>query len=69
MRVGGGRDHRLIDRSVARGSAERKAVETVAQNLGVWRETVRSQLRAVLAKTGAPREIDFVELLAGALPE
>lgn len=51
---------------VARGIAARKTVETIAESLGLSRETVRSQLKAVLAKTGAPRQGDLAALLAGA---
>jgi DNA-binding CsgD family transcriptional regulator len=51
---------------VARSIAERKTVETIADSLGVSRETVRSQLKAVLAKTGTARQVDLAALLVGA---
>jgi DNA-binding CsgD family transcriptional regulator len=51
---------------VARGIAERHTVDEIAQTLGVSRETVRTQLKAVLAKTGASRQLDLGVLLAGA---
>lgn len=51
---------------VARSIAERKTVEAIAESFGLSRETVRSQLKSVLAKTGVPRQVDLAVLLSGA---
>jgi DNA-binding CsgD family transcriptional regulator len=51
---------------VARGISERKTVDMIAGSLGISRETVRTQLKAVLGKTGAARQVDLAALLAGA---
>jgi len=37
-----------------------------ASSPGVSRDTVRSQLKSVLAKTGPPRQVDLAALLVGA---
>jgi DNA-binding CsgD family transcriptional regulator len=50
---------------VARGIGQAKTVETVALESGVSRETVRTQLAAVLAKTGMTRQAELVALLGG----
>lgn len=50
---------------VARGIAQAKTVETVALENGVSRETVRTQLASVLAKTGMSRQAELVALLGG----
>lgn len=50
---------------VARSVAELQTVEAIATTLGVSRETVRTQLKSVLAKTGSPRQGDLAALLAG----
>ncbi|WP_072392822.1 helix-turn-helix transcriptional regulator [Hyphomicrobium sp. CS1BSMeth3] len=50
---------------VARSIAQTQTIESIADNLGVSRETVRSQLKAVLAKTGTARQVDLAALLAG----
>lgn len=51
---------------VARGIAEGQTVEAIAEGFGLSRETVRSQLKAVLGKTGLVRQAELVALLAGA---
>lgn len=41
-------------------------VEAIAGACGISRETVRNQLKAVLAKTGLGRQVELAGLLAGA---
>lgn len=50
---------------VARGIGEAQTIDTLADALGVSRETVRTQLKAVLAKTGVARQTELINLLAG----
>lgn len=50
---------------VARGLAVGETVETLASAGDVSRNTVRSQLRAVLEKTGCGRQAEVVSLLSG----
>lgn len=50
---------------VARGIGEARSIDAIATALGISRETVRSQLKAVLAKTGLTRQQQLVALLAG----
>lgn len=50
---------------VARGVAQAETLEALAAAAGVNRETVRSQLKAVLSKTGLSRQQELVSLLAG----
>lgn len=50
---------------VARAVAEGKTLEAIALANGVSRETVRTQLASVLAKTGMSRQAELVALLAG----
>lgn len=50
---------------VARGIGEGLTVEAIAEAFGLSRETIRSQLKAVLGKTGAGRQADLVGMLAG----
>jgi DNA-binding CsgD family transcriptional regulator len=50
---------------VARGIGEATSVEDLAAALGVSRETVRTQIKAVLAKTGVGGQKELVSLLAG----
>lgn len=52
---------------VARAIAERRTVEAIAGMLGVSRETVRTQLKSVLAKTGMARQADLAALLAATM--
>lgn len=49
---------------VAHKIAAGATVETIAETLGVSRETVRSQLKAALAKVGLTRQAELVGLLA-----
>lgn len=54
---------------VARGIGEAETLDAIAEATGVSRETVRTQLKAVLSKTGLSRQQELVSLLAGtALP-
>jgi DNA-binding CsgD family transcriptional regulator len=54
---------------VARGIGQAATIDALADATGVNRETVRSQLKAVLSKTGLSRQQELVSLLAGkALP-
>ena len=50
---------------VARSVGELRSVESIAAAFGVSRETIRSQLKAVLAKTGTERQGDLAMLIAG----
>jgi DNA-binding CsgD family transcriptional regulator len=50
---------------VARGIGEGRTIETIAEAFGLSRETVRSQLKAVLGKMGLGRQADLVGMLAG----
>jgi DNA-binding CsgD family transcriptional regulator len=50
---------------VAAAIAEGRTVEVIAAAANVSRETVRSQLKAVLGKAGVSRQVDLVQLLAG----
>ncbi len=55
---------------VARGIGQAETIDMLAVATGVNRETVRSQLKAVLSKTGLSRQQELVSLLAGkAFPE
>lgn len=51
---------------VARGIGEGDTVETLAAKFNLARETVRTQLKAVLGKTGMHRQSDLVAMLASA---
>lgn len=50
---------------VARSVGQARTIEDIAAETGVSRETVRSHLKAVLAKTGLSRQQELVSLLAG----
>jgi len=50
---------------VARGIGQAETIDALADATGVNRETVRSQLKAVLSKTGLARQQELVSLLAG----
>ena len=50
---------------VARGIGQAETIDALADATGVNRETVRSQLKAVLSKTGLSRQQELVSLLAG----
>ena len=49
---------------VASGIGDGRTVEDITESLGLSRETVRSQLKAVLGKTGLGRQADLAALLA-----
>jgi DNA-binding CsgD family transcriptional regulator len=49
---------------VARGIGEGRTIDTIAEMFGLSRETVRSQLKAVLGKAGVGRQADLVAILA-----
>lgn len=49
---------------VASGIGDGRTVEDITESLGLSRETVRSQLKAVLGKTGLGRQADLAVLLA-----
>ena len=51
---------------VARAIAERQTIEGIAGAHGLSQETIRSQLKAVLAKTGLGRQVDLAAMLSGA---
>ena len=50
---------------VACGIGDGRTVEDIAELFGLSRETVRSQLKAVLGKTGLGRQANLAALLAG----
>jgi DNA-binding CsgD family transcriptional regulator len=50
---------------VARAVAQRQTIAAVAKEFGLSIETVRSQLRAALAKAGLTRKSDLAAMLAG----
>ena len=51
---------------VARAIAQCRTVEQIAAEAGTSPQTVRSQLKGVMAKTGVSRQAELVGLLAGA---
>jgi DNA-binding CsgD family transcriptional regulator len=53
---------------VAQGVAQGSSLDELAQLLGVSKETLRTQLRGVFAKTGTARQAELVALLLGASP-
>jgi DNA-binding CsgD family transcriptional regulator len=52
---------------VAHAVAQRQTTGAIAAGLGLSQETVRSQMKAALAKCGAARNIDLAAMLAGAV--
>jgi DNA-binding CsgD family transcriptional regulator len=55
---------------VARGIGGGSTVEEIAGAHGISRETVRTQLKSVLSKTGLGRQVELAQLLAGkSLPQ
>lgn len=50
---------------VARSLTRGRTIDQIADSSGVTRETVRSQVKAVMAKTGATRQAEVAALLAG----
>ncbi|AWI87873.1 helix-turn-helix transcriptional regulator [Methylorubrum aminovorans] len=51
---------------VARGITGCRTVEQIAKDFGTSPQTVRSQLKSVMAKTGVNRQVELVSLLSGA---
>lgn len=51
---------------IAKGIVGGQSLEAVARTYGISRETARSQLKSVLAKTGTHRQSEFVALIAPA---
>jgi DNA-binding CsgD family transcriptional regulator len=49
---------------VARAVTQQKTVEEIASEFDVSRETVRTQIKSLLAKTGCARQLDLAMLLA-----
>jgi DNA-binding CsgD family transcriptional regulator len=52
---------------VARAIAQRKTIDGIATEFAVSRETIRTQVKSVLAKTGYARQSDLALTLAGAV--
>jgi DNA-binding CsgD family transcriptional regulator len=50
---------------VARAVAAAKTIDALSQSLKLSKETIRSQLKAVFAKTGVTRQAELVALLSG----
>jgi len=53
---------------VARAIGQAQTIDAIAADLDLSRETIRSQLKAVLTKTGLKRQAELVSLLASSLP-
>jgi len=49
---------------VAREIGDGRTIDTIAEMFGLSRETIRSQLKAVLGKAGVGRQADLVAILA-----
>jgi DNA-binding CsgD family transcriptional regulator len=50
---------------VARGIVEGMTIDEIAARYRVERETIRTQVKAVLDKTGTRRQVEVASLLAG----
>jgi DNA-binding CsgD family transcriptional regulator len=51
---------------VAHAVAQCQTIGAIADSFGLSQETVRSQLKSALAKTGVARKLDLATVLAGA---
>ncbi len=52
---------------VARAIAQRQTINEIAAAFSLSRETIRSQVKAILAKSGCARQLDLAAMLAGTL--
>ncbi len=48
---------------IARAIAQRRTINEIAQSLGLSRETIRTQVKSVLSKTGQSRQLDLAVML------
>jgi DNA-binding CsgD family transcriptional regulator len=53
---------------LAAGIATGASLNEVADSLGIGRETARTQLRSVFAKTGTTRQAELVRIITRACP-
>ena len=58
-------DYTPAEARVARAIVEGKTIDTIALANGVSRETIRTHVASILAKSGVNRQADLVALLGG----